>query len=214
MKLYTYFRSSAAYRVRIALNLKGLDREDAYIHLREGAQRSADYLNLNPQGLLPTLVDGEFVAGQSLAILDYLEETYPAPPLLPRDAAGRARVRQLALIVGCDIHPLNNLKVLQYLGRELGLEETERNRWYAHWVIEGFTAIEALLRESAATGEFCHGNVPGLADVCLVPQVYNANRFEVDLAAYPTILRINQACLALDPFAQAAPDVQPDADQP
>lgn len=214
MKLYTYFRSSAAYRVRIALNLKGLDREDAYIHLREGAQRSADYLNLNPQGLLPTLVDGEVVAGQSLAILDYLEETYPEPPLLPGDAAGRARVRQLALIVGCDIHPLNNLKVLQYLGRELGLEETERNRWYHHWVNEGFTAIEALLRESAATGEFCHGDVPGLADVCLVPQVYNANRFEVDLAAYPTILRINQACLALDPFAQAAPDVQPDADQP
>ena len=212
MKLYTYFRSSAAYRVRIALNLKGLGREDAYIHLREGAQRSADYLKLNPQGLLPTLVDGEVVAGQSLAILDYLEETYPEPPLLPGDAAGRARVRQLALIVGCDIHPLNNLKVLQYLGRELGLEEAERNRWYHHWVNEGFTAIEALLRESAATGEFCHGDTPGLADVCLVPQVYNANRFEVDLAAYPTILRINQACLSLDPFAQAAPDVQPDAE--
>ena len=212
MKLYTYFRSSAAYRVRIALNLKGLDREDAYIHLREGVQRSADYLNLNPQGLLPTLVDGEVVAGQSLAILDYLEETYPEPPLLPGDAAGRARVRQLALIVGCDIHPLNNLKVLQYLGRELGLEEAERNRWYHHWVNEGFTAIEALLNEGGAPGEFCHGDTPGLADVCLVPQVYNANRFEVDLAAYPTILRINQVCLALDPFAQAAPDVQPDAE--
>lgn len=212
MKLYTYFRSSAAYRVRIALNLKGLDREDLFVHLRQGAQRRDDYLALNPQGLVPTLADGETVVGQSLAILEYLEEVYPEPPILPEDPAGRARARQLGLIVACDIHPLNNLRVLQYLGRELGLDEAAREHWYRHWVEQGFQVLETLLTRTPGTGRFCQGDVPGFADACLVPQVYNAKRFGVDLSPYPTIRRINEACLALPAFADAAPDVQPDAE--
>lgn len=212
MKLYTYFRSSAAYRVRIALNLKGLDREDLFVHLRQGAQRRDDYLALNPQGLVPTLADGETVVGQSLAILEYLEEVYPEPPILPEDPAGRARARQLGLIVACDIHPLNNLRVLQYLGRELGLDEAAREQWYRHWVEQGFQVLETLLTRTPGTGRFCQGDVPGFADACLVPQVYNAKRFGVDLSPYPTIRRINEACLALPAFADAAPDVQPDAE--
>jgi len=212
MKLYTYFRSSAAYRVRIALNLKGLEREDVFIHLRQGAQRQTGYLGLNPQGLVPTLVDGDAVIGQSFAILEYLEETHPEPPLLPADRAGRARARQLGLIVACDIHPLNNLRVLQYLGRELGLDEEARNRWYRHWVERGFAALETLLTGTPGTERFCHGEVPGFADLCLVPQVYNAGRFAIDLSPYPTVRRINETCLALPAFADAAPEAQPDAE--
>lgn len=212
MKLYTYYRSSAAYRVRIALNLKGLQREDVYVHLRRGAQSGADYLAVNPQGLVPTLVDGEVVVGQSLAILNYLEEAYPEPPILPADLAGRARARQLGLIVACDIHPLNNLKVLQYLDGELGLDEEARDAWYRHWVGQGFQAIEALLTGTPGTGRFCQGETPGFADICLVPQVYNANRLQVDLSPYPTIRRINEACLTLPAFAGAAPEAQPDAE--
>ncbi len=212
MKLYTYYRSSAAYRVRIALNLKGLARQDVSVPLRAGAQRAEEYLDINPQGLVPTLLDGEVAVGQSLAILEYLEERYPEPPLLPADAAGRARVRQLGQIVACDIHPLNNLVVQRYLKHQLGLDEAARQRWYHHWVVQGFGAIEVLLAESDATGSFCHGDQPTIADACLVPQVYNANRYQVDLSPYPSIRRIDQTCLALAAFAEAAPDVQPDAE--
>jgi maleylpyruvate isomerase len=209
MKLYGYFRSSAAYRVRIALNLKGLAYDSAFVHLRKGEQRAADYLKLNPQGLVPTFIDGEATLTQSLAILEYLEEVHPRPALLPRDPADRARVRALSLTVACDIHPLNNLKVLQYLQKQLGLDEAARNAWYHRWVHDGFTAMEAQLAASE-TGRFCHGDQPGMADVCLVPQVYNAERLKVDLAAYPTIRRIAAEARALPAFAQAAPEAQPD----
>ena len=209
MKLYGYFRSSAAYRVRIALNLKGLAYENAFVHLRKGEQRAPDYLQLNPQAFVPTLIDGETTLGQSLAILEYLEEVHPRPPLLPRDPAGRARVRALSLAIACDIHPLNNLKVLQYLQKELGLDEGRRNAWYHRWVHDGFQAIEAQLGQSE-TGRFCHGDQPGMADACLVPQAYNAERLKVDLAAYPTIRRIVADARALAPFAKAAPEAQPD----
>ncbi len=213
MQLYTYFRSSAAYRVRIALNLKGLVAEESYLHLRKGAHLEADYLRLNPQGLLPTLVDDDGVTlSQSLAILEYLDETRPRPPILPADAAARARVRQLAQVVACDIHPINNLKVLNYLTGELGVSEAARTTWYRHWIGQGMAALERLLADSPATGDFCHGDGPTIADICLVPQVYNAQRFDADMSPYPTVMRINGACLALDAFAKAAPDVQPDAE--
>jgi len=212
MKLYTYYRSSAAYRVRIALNLKGLEREEAYVHLRRQEQRAPAYLKENPQGLVPTLIDGDVGIGQSLAIIEYLEETHPEPPLLPATPAARARVRQLALLIAADIHPIDNLKVLNYLTREMGVDEADRLKWYRHWVDEGLTALEALLAGNADTGRYCHGDAPGLADVCLVPQMYNAARFEVDMAPYPTLCRINDACLELAAFADAAPDVQPDAE--
>lgn len=211
MKLYGYFRSSAAYRVRIALNLKGLACEQEFRRLRRDEHRQPDYLALNPQGLVPTLVDGKTVIGQSLAIVEYLEEMRPEPPLLPDDPAGRARVRQLAQIVACDIHPLNNLKVLNYLRSELGQNEDAVNGWYRHWVESGLAAFEALLAGSPATGRFCHGDRPGLADLCLVPQLYNARRFDCDIAPFTTIRRVDEACQALPAFADAAPEKQPDA---
>ena len=212
MKLYDFFRSSAAYRVRIALNLKGLEAERAFVHLRRGEQFEEAYLRLNPQGVVPTLIDGEVVIGQSLAILEYLEETRPLPPLLPADPVGRARVRQLALIVACEVHPLNNLKVLTYLKDELGAAEEAVNTWYRHWVAKGLDAIEALLEGGQEGGAFCHGERPTLADVFLVPQVYNARRFDCDLSALPRVLAIDAACAALDAFRDAAPGNQPDAE--
>ena len=212
MKLYDFFRSSAAYRVRIALNLKGLEAERAFVHLRRGEQFEEAYLRLNPQGVVPTLIDGEVVIGQSLAILEYLEETRPLPPLLPADPVGRARVRQLALIVACEVHPLNNLKVLTYLKDELGAAEEAVNTWYRHWVAKGLGAIEALLEGGPEGGAFCHGERPTLADVFLVPQVYNARRFDCDLSALPRVLAIDAACAALDAFRDAAPGNQPDAE--
>ncbi|HET7921545.1 MAG TPA: maleylacetoacetate isomerase [Gammaproteobacteria bacterium] len=213
MELFTYFRSSAAYRVRIALNLKGLKADYRYVHLvRDGGQQhQPDYLKLNPQGLVPALVEDGEVLTQSLAIIEYLEETHPVPALLPKDALGRARVRALAQLVACDIHPVNNLRILQYLEREFGVDEVARKAWYRHWIIEGFSALEKLLADHPATGKFCHGDQPGLADIFLVPQVYNANRFDVDMSAYPVIARINSACLALPAFAEAAPERQADA---
>lgn len=213
MELYTYFRSSAAYRVRIALNLKGLSADYRYVHLVKdgGEQHRPEYLAINPQGLVPALVDQGQVLTQSLAIIEYLEETHPAPPLLPRDALGRARVRALALLVACEIHPLNNQRILKYLEQELGKDQESRNRWYRHWVIEGFNALEKLLAGNPATGKFCHGDQPSVADICLVPQVFNAQRFSVDLSPYPTITRINARCLALPAFAGAAPGQQADA---
>lgn len=213
MKLFTYFRSSAAYRLRIALRLKGLEaKQQVAIHLRRREQQAPAFTALNPQGLVPALeVDGA-VLTQSLAIIEYLEETHPEPPLLPADALGRARVRALALAVACDLHPLNNLRVLRYLGDRLGIDEAARNAWYAHWVAEGLGALEAMVARSPATGRFCHGDLPGLADLCLVPQLYNARRQACDLAPYPTLTRIEGECLALPAFADAAPERQPDAE--
>lgn len=211
-KLYGYFRSSAAYRVRIALNLKGLDYAQVPVNLVKGEQRDEANLVRNPQGLVPILETDEGVQlSQSLAICEYLEERHPEPALLPADPAGRARVRSLAQLVACEIHPLNNLKVLKYLVHELKLDEAAKLAWYRHWIDEGFTALEARLAGEPATGEFCHGDSPTLADLCLVPQVFNAERFECDLSAYPTIRRIAERCRAMDAFAKAAPGAQPDA---
>jgi len=213
MKLYDYFRSSAAYRVRIALNLKGLVPERVFVHLRKGAQRADDYLALNAQGLVPALVtDGGDVLTQSLAIIEWLDEMHPQPPLLPADADGRARVRAIALAIACDIHPLNNLRVLQYLTGTLGVSEPQKDGWYRYWCDVGLEALETELARDGRTGRFCHGDVPTLADVCLVPQLANARRFQVDLAPYPTLTRIDAACGELAAFAAAAPARQPDAE--
>lgn len=212
IRLYTYFRSSAAYRVRIALNLKGIDYQAVPVHLvRDGGQhRSADYLALNPQGLVPALaVDGQ-VLTQSLAIMEYLDETHPDPALLPADPLGRARVRAIAQAIACDIHPINNLRVLQYLGGTLGLDQAAKDAWYRHWIETGLQAVEAMLDSDQRTGAFCHGDQPGLADCCLVPQVFNARRFNCDLSALPTIVAITETCENLEVFNQAAPARQPD----
>ena len=213
MKLYDYFRSSAAYRVRIALNLKGIAPERAFVHLRRGAQHDADYLGLNPQGLVPLIVTDDGTAlTQSLAIIEWLDETHPAPPLLPGTPAGRARVRSLALAIACDIHPLNNLRVLKYLTGTLGATDAARDTWYAHWCEVGLRALETRLAREPATGRFCHDDTPTLADICLVPQLANARRVTLDLAQFPTLLRIESACVALPAFAAAAPANQPDAE--
>jgi maleylpyruvate isomerase len=210
MKLFGYFRSSAAYRVRIALNLKGIEAEHAFVHLRKGEQSAPDYAALNPQHLVPTLVDGDAVLTQSLAIIEYLDETHPEPPLLPADPVGRARVRALAQAIACDLHPINNLRVLKYLVGPMGLPEEKKNEWYRHWIAVGLGAVERML--SAGAGRFCHGDAPGLADVCLVPQVFNAERFDCDLSAFPTVTRIAATCRALPAFAAAEPERQPDAE--
>ena len=211
MKLYSYFRSSAAYRVRIALRLKGLDYEYIPVHLLKGEQRADAYRATNPQGLVPTLADDRGTFTQSLAIIEYLEERYPEPPLLPATPEARARVRALALAIACEIHPLDNLRVLQYLTRTLGVTEDAKNAWYRHWVDLGLAALEKQLATDAATGEFCHGATPTLADICLVPQLANARRFAIPLDPYPTVTRIESACAALPAFAAAAPAQQPDA---
>jgi maleylacetoacetate isomerase len=210
MKLYSYFRSSAAFRVRIALNLKKLDYETAAIHLRRNEQTTPDYCGVNPQGLVPTLEDGGQTLIQSLAIIEYLDEIHPEPPLLPNDPADRARVRALADIVACDIHPINNLRVLRYLTHQLGHDEALIGHWYNHWIGAGFAAIEPLLARDARTGAFCHGDAPSLADVTLVPQVVNAERYRLDLAPYPTLTRIYENCMRLDAFIAAHPSRQPD----
>jgi maleylacetoacetate isomerase len=211
MLLYDYWRSSAAYRVRIALNLKGLQAEHRYVHLRRGEQRAVAYREINPQALVPTLVVGERRIAQSLAIIEYLEERHPLPPLLPPGAEDRAWVRSIALAIACDIHPLDNLRVLQYLEGPLGLDAAAREAWYAHWIGEGFDAIEAQLAARPAS-RCCFGEEPTLADVCLVPQVANARRVKLDLAPWPRIAAINEACLALPAFDQARPENQPDAE--
>ena len=210
LKLYGYFRSSAAFRVRIALNLKKLDYENAAIHLRRNDQTKPDYRAVNPQGLVPTLDDGGRTLIQSLAIIEYLDEVYPDPPLLPSHPAERARVRALAEIVACDIHPINNLRVLRYLTHSLDHDETAIATWYNHWIDAGFHALERLLVGDPRTGTFCHGEAPGIADIALVPQVVNAERYRLALAPYPTIARIHQSCMALEAFATAHPDRQPD----
>jgi maleylacetoacetate isomerase len=213
MKLYGYFRSSAAFRVRIALNLKRLDYESAFIHLRRGDQRQPGFLEVNPQGLVPALETDGQVLIQSLPIIEYLDERHPEPPLLPDDAAGRARVRALAAIVACDIHPINNLRVLRYLQRPLGHDQAAIAAWYNHWIDSGFAAFERLLAGNPQTGAFCHGDAPGLADIALVPQVVNAGRYNLDLAAYPKIVRIYESCMKLDAFAAALPERQPDQEE-
>lgn len=214
MKLYTYFRSSAAYRVRIALNLKGLPYEAVPVHLlRNGGEQLGEaYRDINPGALLPALDDDGELLTQSLAIIEYLEETQPATSLLPTDAAGRARVRALAMTIACDTHPLSNLRVLKYLVHTLKLDEAAKLEWIRHWMRLGLDTYEAHLARDAATGRFSHGDTPTLADCCLVPQVFNAQRFDVDLAPYPHIARIAANCAALPAFQAAHPGQQPDAE--
>jgi len=214
MKLHTYYRSSASYRVRIALNLKGLAAEPSYVHLSKngGEQFGAAFDSVNPQHLLPVLEDDGLVLPQSLAIIEYLDETRPEAPLLPADPKGRARVRALSQAIAADIHPINNLRVLKYLSEQLGVSADQKNAWYRHWVALGLEALERQLAGHPATGRFCHGDTPTMADCCLVPQLYNARRFECDLSGYPTLLAIDARCAALPAFAGALPDVQPDAD--
>ena len=214
MKLYTYFRSSAAYRVRIALNLKGLSYQAVPVHLLKGGgeQHQEDYRRINPSGLLPAFQDDWITLTQSMAIIEYLEEAHPTVPLLPKDAPGRARVRELAQIIGCDIHPINNLRVLSYLVKQLGLSEQAKTEWYRHWVIEGFQSLEAHLARDPGAGPFCHGDRPTIADCYLVPQVFNAQRFDIDVAAFPNIARINALCTDLPAFKAAHPSRQPDAE--
>jgi maleylacetoacetate isomerase len=211
LTLYDYWRSSAAYRVRIALNLKGLAYKQVPVHLVKdgGEQHGAAYKALNPQELVPLLVDGDSRIGQSLAILEYLEEVFPVPTLLPADPALRAQVRALALHIACDVHPLNNLRVLQYLSAELGVDDEAKNAWYRHWVQRGLAAVEQGL--AAFDGRLSLGQRPGYLEACLIPQVYNARRFNCDLDAYPRILAMSERCEALEAFKQAAPEAQPDA---
>jgi maleylacetoacetate isomerase len=204
--LHDYFRSSAAYRVRIALNLKGVEYESRPVDLREGAQKLPSYKALNPQGFVPMLEIDDHRLTQSLAICNYLEARFPAPRFLPEDAADRAHVLAMALTIACDIHPLNNLRVLKYLAGPLQQEEPSRDTWYAHWITEGFDALEALAKSRA--GGFLFGNAPTLADICLVPQMYNARRFDVPLANYPTLVRADASASALPAFAEAHPDKQ------
>jgi maleylpyruvate isomerase len=214
MKLYTFFRSSASYRVRITLNLKGVTCEQVPIHLRRsgGEQFSETYKAINPQALVPALEDNGRILTQSLAIIEYLEERYPKPPLLPAGPADRALVRSMALIVTCEIHPIQNLRVLVYLKNDLQQSDEDLNRWARHWIDLGLSALEQMTSLIPGRSHFCFGDTPTLADICLVPQLVNARRFGCDLSAYPTLLQIEKACNALPAFANAAPEKQPDAE--
>jgi maleylpyruvate isomerase len=212
MKLFGYYRSSAAYRVRIALNLKGMQVDHRFVHLRKGEQSSPEYGALNPQGLVPLVIDGPNVLTQSLAIIEYLEEIQPEPALLPKTPLERARVRSIAQAIASDIHPLNNLRVLRYLVGPLKVSDEAKNEWYRHWVVEGLTALERSLTPAAGSGAFCHGDKPTLADVCLVPQVYNAERADIDLSPFPRITAIVAACRELRAFQDADPAKQKDAE--
>jgi maleylacetoacetate isomerase len=212
LRLYDYWRSSSAYRVRIALNLKGLAYESVPVHLLRdgGEQNSPQYRAVNPLGLVPALVHGGRVVVQSLAICEYLEEAFDATPLLPRDPAGRARVRGIVQSISSEIQPLNNLSVMQYLKQDMGLDDQRYAEWYAHWIARGFRAVETWLNDGEA-GRFCHGDSPTLADCFLVPQVYNAERFKCDLSSYPRIREITERCRGRDAFGRAKPENQPDA---
>lgn len=214
MKLYTYFRSSAAWRVRIALALKGIRTDDEFIHLLKsgGQQRTAAFRAVNPMGLVPALVlDDGTVLTQSIAIMEYLEETHPEPPLLPDDPEARARVRAIALGIACEIHPLNNLRVLRYLKHAMAQSDASRDAWYRHWIAEGLTALETAVHDTGS-GPFLFGAAPGMADVCLVPQIANARRLKCPMDAYPTLLRAEAAALSVPAFRDSAPDRQPDAE--
>ncbi len=212
LKLYGYWRSTAAYRVRIALNYKQVPYENLSVHLIKdgGEQHQKAYRELNPQGLVPFLVDGDVRIGQSMAILEYLEHKYTDFKLMPVSQAESAVVRMLCQMIACDIHPLNNLRVLKYLTNDLNISDEEKNKWYAHWIHQGFSALEALLRKYSGQS-FCFGDSMSLADCCLVPQVYNAHRFNVPLDDYPLISKINEHCLSLSAFQTASPERQPDA---
>ncbi|WP_371189642.1 maleylacetoacetate isomerase [Thalassotalea maritima] len=211
MTLYGYWRSSAAYRVRIALNLKGIEHQHKSVHLVKdgGQQHSADYQTLNPNELVPTLDDDGFIVNQSLAIIDYLDEKHPQPALYPKDIKDKATVKALAYDIACDIHPLNNLRVLQYLSTELSVTDQQKTAWYQHWIQQGFNALEQQLAKTA--GQFCFGDTVTVADLCLIPQIYNAKRFNVDLTPYPTLLKIDANCHQLAAFVEALPEHQIDA---
>ena len=211
MKLYTYFRSSAAFRVRIALNLKGIAYEPVFVHLARGEHRKPEYARVNAQALVPTLVlDDGTRLNQSLAIIEYLDEMHPPTPLLPRDPLSKARVRSLSDLIACEIHPLNNLRVLQHLKRALGQSEEQVNAWYRHWIADGLAKLEA---EVGRTSEkYCCGDAPTMADCCLVPQIFNAKRYNCDLAPYPATTRVFDACMKLEAFDRAQPSKQPDAE--
>ena len=213
VRLYSYWRSSAAYRVRIALNLKGLPYETVPVHLaRDGGEHHRPAFNdLNPQELVPVLLHGNRILRQSMAIMEYLDETFPSPPLMPATARDRQRVRMIAQSIACDIHPLNNLRVLQFFEKTWSVPQAERDEWVRHWIRIGFDALEDTLADNPSTGTFCDGEQPTMADCCLVPQVFNAERFGVDMAPYATIRRIVQSCLAMDEFQAARPENQPDA---
>jgi maleylacetoacetate isomerase len=211
MKLYTFFRSSAAFRVRIALNLKGLQYQSLPKAFARNEHRAPDYLALNPQGLIPALAIDGVVLSQSLAIIEYLNDRHPAPPLLPEDPIDRARVRSMAMTIACEIHPLNNLRVLNYLRDQLKQDDSGIGTWYRHWVTEGFRGLEVQAREFSANGRYCFGDAVSLADVLLVPQMFNARRFKTDLTPFPTLVGISTHLEALPAFAAARPEVQPDA---
>jgi maleylacetoacetate isomerase/maleylpyruvate isomerase len=210
MQLYNYFRSSASFRVRIALGLKGLPYDYRAVHLGRNEQFGTDFAALSAQPLVPLLVDGEASVSQSLAIIEYLDETHPEPALLPATPLERARVRALALDIACEIHPLNNLRVLRYLVKDLSVGEDAKNAWYRHWVETGLAAVERRLTSDAATGVFCHGDQPGLADCVLVPQIFNAQRFDCQLDGVPTVMRVFEACMTLPAFQAAQPSACPD----
>ena len=214
MKLYTFFRSSASYRVRIALNLKAIDCEQAPIHLRRGGgeQLMPAYTAINPQALVPTLEDNGRILTQSLAIIEYLEETHPNPPLLPKDPADRALVRSMALVIACEVHPIQNLRVLNYVKATYNQTDEQVNKWAQHWIDLGLAALQKMIVAQPKRGKFCFGDVPTLADVCLIPQLGNARRYGCDLSKYPTILEIEKNCNAIPAFANAAPEKQPDAE--
>lgn len=214
MKLYTYFRSSAAYRVRIALNLKQLKYDAIPVHLLRGGGEhlQEQYRAINPSGLVPAFQDEFITLTQSMAILEYLEDAHPLVPIMPKDATERARVRELAQIIACDIHPVNNLRVLRYLVNELGLPEEKKLEWYRHWLVSGLEVLEKHLARDPSAGPLCHGHTPTIADCCLVPQVFNAQRHGVDVSTYPNIARINAQCIEIPAFMAAHPSNQPDAE--
>lgn len=216
MQFFGYWRSSAAYRCRIAFNLKGVEYAFQSVHLRRngGEQHASDYVGLNPQHLVPTLVSGERVLGQSLAIIEWLDETHPGPRLLPANSDAKAMVRWFSQIIACDIHPLQNLRVLQYLEKSAGFGDEQKRAWCQTWISQGLAACEALLAERPLRQDFCFGDAPGLADICLVPQIYSAERFGVELLAYPRLIEVYDRCQATDAFETAHPQNQPDADAP